>query len=189
MNGHVFQLQAERKQKGQFQESLEQLHVYASSTYKEDMRNFKVFFTKLEYPTILQPEAPKKSNILEDALFREEIKQYNKAKKNLESTLTSLYNVVWGQCSKLLQNKLRANSKFDDMDNYSNVAVLLTEIKALGNKTDENTSEYDALHEAKSKLFRYQQSYDETSQIIYEISRIFAMALNTAMEIYSLIEI
>ena len=70
--------------------------------------------------------------------------------------------MVWGQCSRLLQIKLKANPKFDDMDNNSNVAVLLTEIKPLSKKTDENTLMYDGLHEAKAKWFRYPQSDDET---------------------------
>ena len=37
MNGNVFQLQAERKQKGQFQDTLEQLQVYASANYKKEI--------------------------------------------------------------------------------------------------------------------------------------------------------
>ena len=68
---------------------------------------------------------------------------------------------MWGQCSKLLQNKLKASTKFNEMDTNSNVAELLQEIKALSNRTDENTSTHDALHKAKAKLFRYQQSDGE----------------------------
>ena len=39
--------------------------------------------------------------------------------------------------------------------------MLLTEIERLSNKLEENTSTYNALHEAKVKLFRYQQGEDE----------------------------
>ena len=35
LNGHVFQLQLEQKN-GQFQETLEQLHIHAFSMYKKD---------------------------------------------------------------------------------------------------------------------------------------------------------
>ena len=47
------------------------------------------------------------------------------------------------------------------MDDSSDVATLFTEIKTLSNKMEDNTSAYDALHEAKEKLFEYQQSNGE----------------------------
>ena len=76
--------------------------------------------------------------------------------------LVSLYNVVWGQCSKLLQNKLKANLQYGQFNNTINVVTLLKEIKLLSNKIEENTSVYDALHEAKSKFYKYQQGDNET---------------------------
>ena len=76
--------------------------------------------------------------------------------------MVSLYNVVWGQCSKLLQNKLKSNNKYNSIDDNCDVVELLKEIKLMSNKIEENTSVYDALHEAKLKLYRYQQNDDET---------------------------
>ena len=45
MNGQVFQLQLEQKKKGQFQETLDQLQIYASSNYKKDIKHLKILFT------------------------------------------------------------------------------------------------------------------------------------------------
>ena len=70
--------------------------------------------------------------------------------------LVSSYNVVWGQCSNLLQNKLKANQQYEKSNNTSDVVTLLS------NKIEENTSVYDALHEAKSKFYKYQQSDNKT---------------------------
>ena len=123
--------------------------------YKRDIKTSKVLFTKLEQPTLVVPTPIKSPTTIEDILFKEEVKQYTKDKKSLESTLVSLYNVVWGQCSKLLQNKLKANPLYDDFNNSSDVVTLLKEIKLLANKIEENTSTYDALHEAKSKFYKY----------------------------------
>ena len=80
----------------------------------------------------------------------------------METALASLYNVVWGQCSKLLQNKLKSSSQYTTFDTNSDVAALLKEFKTLSNKLEENTSTYDALHEAKVKFYLYQQSEDES---------------------------
>ena len=162
MNSHVFQLQVEQKRKGQYQETLDQLQVYASATYKRDIKALKVLFSDLEQPTIRIPIPSKDPTPVEDLLFKEEVRQYSKDKKSLESTLVSLYNVVWGQCSKLLQNKLKANKLYDQFNSTSDVVTLLKEIKLLSNKIEENTSMYDALHEAKSKFYKYQQGDNES---------------------------
>ena len=84
-----------------------------------------------------------------------------KIKKKIECTLASLYNVVWGKCRKLLQNKLKSTPTFVKMDDNCDVATLLNEIKILSNKMEDNISTYNRLHEAKVKLFCYQQSDDE----------------------------
>ena len=162
MNGNVFQLQVEQKRKGQYQETLDQLQVYAVNMYRKDIKVLKVLFTDLKKPTKLMPLPVKNPSTVEDILFKEEVKQYTKDKRSLESTLVSLYNVVWGQCSKLLQNKLKANPKYDDFNNSSDVVMLLKEIKLLSNKIEENASSYDALHEAKTKLYRYQQGDNDS---------------------------
>ena len=162
MNGQVFQLQAEQKKKGQFQETLDQLHIYSSSVHKKDRKHLKVLFTELEQPTIVKPEMQEKPTPSEQAIFAEKARQYIKEVSSLETALASLYNVVWGQCCKLLQNKLNSSTKYTEFDKNSDVATLLREKKILSNKLEENTSIYDALHESKIKFYRYQQADDET---------------------------
>ena len=66
------------------------------------------------------------------------------------------------KCSKLLQNKLKLNPKYSSFDDSSDVVTVLIEIKTLSNQIEENVSSYDALHDAKAKLFRYQQGADES---------------------------
>ena len=162
MNGHVFQLRVEQKKRGQFQETLEQLQVYAASAYKTEIKHLKILFTQLETPTVVKPESTVDGKKQDDTIYREQVRQYFKELRNLDTTLASLYNVVWGQCSKLLHNKLKTNPKYSTFDDNSDVASLLTEIKTLSNQLEENISSCDALHEAKVKLYQYQQGDDET---------------------------
>ena len=56
MNGHVFQLQVEQKKKGQYQETLDQLRVYASTVHKKEIKALKILFTQLKQPSIIKPE-------------------------------------------------------------------------------------------------------------------------------------
>ena len=162
MNGQVFQLQLEQKKKGQFQETLDQLQIYASSNYKKDIKHLKILFTELRQPAIVKPEARDNMTKGEQLMFAEQARQYIKDSRSLEPSLASLYNVVWGQCSRLLQNKLKSSNKYNEFDNNCDVASLLTEIKKLSSKLEENTSAYDALRESKVKFYRYQQSEEET---------------------------
>ena len=131
MNGHVFQLQAEQKRREKFQETLDQLHIYASSMYKKDIMQLKILFTELKQPELAESEIGGNSTPIQQAIFKEEVRQYAKDKKSLETTLASLYNVIWGQCSKLLQNKLKSNSKYSIFNNTSDVSTLLTKKKEL----------------------------------------------------------
>ena len=146
-NGQVFQLQAEQKKKGQFQETLDQLQVYSSSVHKKDIRHLKMLFTELVRPIIAKPEMQDTPTPSELAIFTEKARQNIKDVKSLDTALASLYNVVWGQCSKLLQNKLKSSYYYTEFDNNSDVAALLREIKNLSSKLEENTSIYDALHD------------------------------------------
>ena len=53
----------------------------------------------------------------------------------LESTLTSLYHVAWGQCSILLKNKLKGQQPFKTIETITDVVGLLKEIKSISNKS------------------------------------------------------
>ena len=56
MNGHVFQLHAEQKKKGQFRDTLDQLQVYSSLVHKKEIKELKVLFTHSTQPVLTKPE-------------------------------------------------------------------------------------------------------------------------------------
>ena len=59
MNGHVFQLHAERKNKAQFTDTIETLQIFASTAYKSDIESMNVLFTELKTPEVEEPKGPK----------------------------------------------------------------------------------------------------------------------------------
>ena len=83
MNGHVFQLQAEQKRREKFQETLDQLHIYASSMYKKDIMQLKILFTELKQPELAEPEMGENPTPSQQAIFKEEVRQYVKNKMKL----------------------------------------------------------------------------------------------------------
>ena len=66
MNGHVFQTHSERKDKSQFEDTMEALRIYASSVYKSDIESMNVLFTELKTPVVIKPEDPQET-VMTDA--------------------------------------------------------------------------------------------------------------------------
>jgi hypothetical protein len=45
-------------------------------------------------------------------IFREEIRMFVKTKAAIESTMKSLYDLIWGQCSESVRSRLRGHDAF-----------------------------------------------------------------------------
>ena len=58
MNGHVFQLHSERKNKSQFSDTVKALRVYSSETFKNDIESLTILFTNLLGPVLSELEDP-----------------------------------------------------------------------------------------------------------------------------------
>ena len=169
MNGNVFQVHSERKNKSQFTETVEALGVYASSAYKSDIEYLMVLFTKLENPTVFKLEDPVEDTKVvdgedvtfiskfEEMKYTEKVKQWIRDDKSLKATIRSLYYIVMGQCSKLMRNKLAMSKDYVRFEAEGDVAALLKEIRRISLQIETNTSAYDALDEAKILFYTYKQ--------------------------------
>ena len=179
MNGNVFQTHSEQKKRGQFQDTMDALKVYSSTGYKKDIKYLNPLFNKLEMPNVSEPEQnfttredTNKEGVVtitqtpthfETAVYNERIKTWIKATDALDSTLRSLYNIVWGQCSTLMQNKLKASGKFDERDTNGDVTWLLKEIRSVSHQLEANVSLYDSVDEAKKSYYLYKQAPEDAN--------------------------
>ena len=59
MNGHVFQLHAERSNKAHFDDLMEALRIYSSTVYKNDIESLSKLFTELKELTVDEPPGTK----------------------------------------------------------------------------------------------------------------------------------
>ena len=144
---------------------MDALKVYSSTIYKKDIRYLNPLSNRLEQPDVPEPERNfttteeigKDGDIIiketptpfESAVYNERIKTWIKATDTLDSTLRSLYNIVWGKCSKLVQNKLMALGKLDERDMNGDVTWLLREIRSISHQLEANVSLYDSVDEEK----------------------------------------
>lgn len=64
MNGHVFQVCGERKKRGQFQDTVERLRVYAATQFTNHSKMLNPLFTNLKEPQVKKPKKPKARKIV-----------------------------------------------------------------------------------------------------------------------------
>ena len=116
MNGHVIQVRLEIKKKGRFQYTLDQLRIYSSATFKKEIKLLQLLFDKLETPIVKKPTIPELPQAKSEEgegktsetvtiteidpftklLYSKQAKKWVNDQKDLETTLASLYNIIWG---------------------------------------------------------------------------------------------
>ena len=136
--------------------------MYCSTTYKQEADLLDLLFSRLENPKLDQPTKPIFSEdndikSIEEEIYKEEIKVYVRTKRSLKSTLHSLFNVVWGQCSIKLRSKLESKDEFKNIKENKDIAGLLKQIKAIVHQFETHISIYEALDEAKKNYYHYYQ--------------------------------
>ena len=132
LENYVFQTRAENPRHNQFQTTTEQLETYLSVEYKDNAEHIKFLLENLETPEITRPTKPKKSSDdFEKEAWKFQVKATIDAELKLRQTLVSVYAVIWGQCSPIMQAKLEALEEYDDMKEKSDVAQLLLEIRGI----------------------------------------------------------
>jgi hypothetical protein len=67
---------------------------------------------------------------VDQEIFREEIRLFVKTKGAIESTMKSLYDLVWGQCSESLRSRLRGDPNYTTYSVNADSLALLKGIRA-----------------------------------------------------------
>ena len=93
--------------------------------------------------------------------YRCEVKNYTKETAALKTTKRSLFNVVTGQCSKLMKSKLKGESTFEKVEEDGDIASLLKLIRKISREVNTNESVYDAVDEAVGRYYRYKQNDED----------------------------
>ena len=97
--------------------------------------------------------------------YLEEIKLYLKNKERLSSTVVGLFNVVWGQCSRKVQNRCRAHADYPEIKNNHKIAEVLKVIRDITHQFESQTHLFDSLDHAVRKYYTYKQAdYEKLMQ-------------------------
>ena len=75
--------------------------------------------------------------------------------------MNEMYNITWGQCSAMIQNRLESGMNYEIINAHADIAELLKEIRNISNELKVSDNVYDVLYEVKRKYFPYSQQYDK----------------------------
>ena len=137
LNGHVFQCYGETSNKNQFNRTVEELDGYIGINLKhsEDIKKMvkKMTDMVITVPTDLKSTATKTELKIWDKTVGSYVKRIDLYIENK----STLYSVLWGQCSDTMKAKIKALENFEKMSEHSNsLTSLLKEIKE--SRTDSN---------------------------------------------------
>jgi hypothetical protein len=158
MNGHIFGCFDEQGNKRQYAKTMEALAQYANKTYK-----FSEDFTSLFHPTpstpsVTRPTAPTSQDVVDDLIFKEEIKQYVLRCSILKGNLCALWSVTIGQCTQAMKDKLESIKEFDAKRNNNDCIWLFESILGINMQFDQRRYGHLALMEALQKFLTCKQA-------------------------------
>mmetsp|Transcript_20113 Transcript_20113/g.28305 ORF Transcript_20113/g.28305 Transcript_20113/m.28305 type:complete len:316 (-) Transcript_20113:13-960(-) len=201
MQGHVFQMHSEHHKKGQFEETMKALGVYASVTYAKDSVHMQALFENLEEPKVEQPSPPQgnKVTLIKDTnnkevehyeldevqklIFMERIKKFVSQEESLKAAMSGLYKIVRGQCSKMLLHQLVAWEEFTKVEQSADVVKLLKQIKVIMNEVEGSLPPHDAADTAKRSFYAYEQGDADVTTHVNNVKTLFDMVLHHKGEV------
>jgi hypothetical protein len=107
---------------------------YVGEKYTATGSFIRTAILTLTVPTQVRPSAtigigtPAVIDAVDQEIFREEIRMFVKTNAAIESTMKSLYDLIWGQCSESLRSRLRGHNNFAT---YSTIADSLALLKGI----------------------------------------------------------
>ena len=122
---------------------MEALERYAGKNYSLDTALLQTLFKEVKTPSYDEPIEPGSETEVKQEGQRQQIREWDKIKytenfhlylknqERLTSTLIALYNVVLGQCSKKLQDRLKAETNHEVIAKTNDVAALLKNVKII----------------------------------------------------------
>jgi hypothetical protein len=172
MNGHVFECYEERGDRTQFTKTLEALGEYAAKNlkYPEDLK--PLFEETMSAPDIVEPtDLPATSTKKQELIWESALKSHSRRVDELRSNLTTIYAVIWGQCSEAMRTKIRALTDFSVENRANNCVWLLGEIKGVTHQFDTKRNIFLSLLDARIAYFTCKQLQQQTDAEYLEIFR------------------
>ena len=145
--------------------TLKRVTEYVGAKYKHggDIRSSIINGKKMTIPvptapTIADPANPTATERVQELIFKGKIDAYIKRESILDDNVQKAFSLVLGQCTDLLQSKLKQQANWATVSREQDVIALLEMIKNITFKFDDQKFLPLALYNAKAALYSLRQN-------------------------------
>ena len=112
-----------------------------------------------------EPDEPKDpNNVFQAKKWEKLFDDYLSREKQLRGNMARLFSLTWGQCSKLLREKIKACQGFEEAQKNHQTSWLLCRIKEMSYRFEEQKYFFASMYDAKKKFFLMQQLPNQSVQ-------------------------
>ena len=163
LQGFVFDC-SDYKQADTFVTTLKRISEHVGSTYKNsgDIRSSiineaKVVIALPTAPVIVDDDDPTAVEKVQLMIFKGEIDSYIKRRSILDDNIQKAYSLILGQCTDLLQSKMKQQATWEATSIAQDAIKLVTMIKSITFKFEDQKFLPLALYQAKANLYNLRQ--------------------------------
>lgn len=166
LKGFIYDSTGERNP-DQYIKTTKEIISYVGRTYTKYTAEFTQAVRDLKLAEPTAPPNPDPSDVIAFEMWKLEVKDYRTKQHEYNNFKAGLYNIVYGQCTEGLQDKLKSHPDFPGV--YQNGIGLLAIIKTLTYTFEERRKHADALSEIKEMFYTFKQGKYMTLQRYYEL--------------------
>jgi hypothetical protein len=166
LKGHIYDWTGERNP-DQYIRTTKEIVNYVGRTFTKFTGDFMQAVRDLELVNPPAPVVPAAGDQVAFELWKYDHKDHRVKIQEYANFRAGLYNVVFGQCSEALQDKIRSHTDFPEA--YQDGIALLTIIKVLTYSFEERCKLADALSEIKEAFYTFRQGKHMSLQRYYEL--------------------
>ena len=163
LKGHIYDLVNDPDT---FIKTTKEITILVGRTYTEYTAELSEAIKTLQLSMPTPPNDPDPTNMLEMEMWKLSIKEHIHKTKVFTDFKAGLYNIVLGQCTEALEDKLRSPPDFPAAAHDG--LLLLRIIKAITYTFEERRKLIDSLLEVKERFYRFRQGEHMSLQRYYE---------------------
>ena len=154
LQGHIYDWTGERTPE-RYIRTTREISTYVGVVYTKYNADFTAAVDTLDLPDPTEPPAPDPANPVAFERWKYEYKEYMSKVQEYTNFRSGLYNLVMGQCSEALKERLKSHKDF--LDANQNGIALLTLIRSLLHTFEERRKLADGLSDVKMAFYKLRQ--------------------------------
>ena len=154
LQGHIYDWTGQRTPE-RYIKTTREISTYVGVVYTKYNADFTAAVDTLDLPDPTEPPAPDPANPVAFERWKYEYKEYMSKVQEYTNFKSGLYNLVMGQCSEVLKERLKSHEDF--LDANQNGIALLTLIRSLLHTFEERRKLADGLSDVKMAFYKLRQ--------------------------------